>query len=709
MELTNLNKDRKLRRKPSIDLSTMVYGKLPPQAKDLEEAVLGAILLEKSAFDTVVEILKPECFYVEGNQRIFRAMQGLAQMSRPIDILTVVDELKTREELDIAGGAYYVTKLTNAVVSSANIEAHARIILQKFIQRELIRISGEIIGDAYEDSTDVFDLLDDAESKLFEITNNHLRKNFDSIDTVLVKTIQRIEDLRNKNEDFSGVPSGFPSLDRITYGWQSTDLIVLAARPSVGKTAFALNLARSAALHPTKSTPVAIFSLEMSASQLVQRILSAESEIWLEKIARGKLEEHEMKQLYAKGIQRLAQAPIFIDDTAALNIFELRAKCRRLKNKHHVGLIIIDYLQLMSGTGENRNSNREQEISRISRDLKGLAKELQVPIIALSQLSREVEKRKEGNKMPQLSDLRECVTGDTLVWLTDGSRRPIKDLVGQQVNLWTLDQDHQLTESISECIWRVGEKEIFELCLASGRTLKASAEHRILCFDGWNTFAKIKAGDRVAVSKENPASTQDLVEKNSGFANGLQKSAQVPWSSHLRASFSNTRQLTTFEYPMPEDDHQTLVQTAVFWDPVVAVLPCGKEQVYDLTVNDTHNWFANEGIVTHNSGAIEQDADLVMFLYRPEYYDITSNEFGENNKGETHVRIAKHRNGSLETIKLKALLHIQKFIEEDSSGYDKPGLPPGSWKPVQDPEGGGGAKLYIQAGSKMNDLPMDED
>ena len=511
MDLTNLNKERKLRRAPSVDMSTMVYGKVPPQAKDIEEAVLGAIMLEKSAFDTVVEILKPECFYVDAHQRIYRSMLSLAQKSQPIDILTVVEELKSREELEIVGGPYYVTKLTNVVVSAANIEAHARIIMQKFIQRELIRVSSEIIGDAYEDSTDVFDLLDDAESKLFEITNNHLRKNFDSIDTVLVKTIQRIEDMRNRNEDITGVPTGFPSLDMITYGWQPTDLIILAARPSVGKTAFALNLARSAALHPSKPTAVGFFSLEMSASQLVQRILSAESEIWLEKIARGKLEEHEMKQLYAKGIQRLAQAPIFIDDTAALNIFEFRAKCRRLKNKHNVGLIIIDYLQLMSGAGENRNSNREQEISRISRDLKGLAKELSVPIIALSQLSREVEKRKEGNKMPQLSDLRE-------------------------------------------------------------------------------------------------------------------------------------------------------------------------------------------------SGAIEQDADMVMFLYRPEYYDITSNEMGESNKGETHVRIAKHRNGSLETIKLRALLHIQKFIEETDGGFGGMGLPQGNWKPVP-VEDGAGPKLYIQAGSKMNDLP----
>ncbi len=514
--LTNLNKDRKTRRKSALDLSSMVYGKVPPQARDLEEAVLGAIMLEKSAFDTVIEILKPECFYVDAHQRIFRAMQSLAQKSMPIDLLTVVEELRTKEELELVGGPYYVTKLTNAVVSSANVETHSRIILQKFIQRDLIRISGEVISDAYEDSTDVFDLLDEAESKLFEITNNHLRKNFDSIDTVLVKTIQRIEDMRNRQEDITGVPSGFPSLDRITYGWQPTDLVILAARPSVGKTAFALNLARNAALHATKPTPIAFFSLEMSAGQLVQRILSAESEIWLEKIARGKMEEHEMQQLYRNGIQRLQNAPIFIDDTPALNIFELRAKCRRLKNKHNVSLIIIDYLQLMSGTGDKRSANREQEISTISRNLKGLAKELGIPIIALSQLSREVEKRKEGDKMPQLSDLRE-------------------------------------------------------------------------------------------------------------------------------------------------------------------------------------------------SGAIEQDADMVMFLYRPEYYNITANEYGESNKGETHVRIAKHRNGSLETIKLRALLHIQKFTEIESDDFGGMGAPQGNWKPVPGDGGDNNARLFIQKGSKMNDGQFDDE
>ena len=345
VKITNTNRKP---RKASIDMSSMLYGKVPPQAKELEEAVLGAIMLEKSAFDTVSEIIKPECFYVEAHQLIFKVMQQLQNDSVPIDILTVVEGLKSKNELDLVGGPYQITKLTNSVVSAANIDAHARIILQKFIQRELIRISGEIIGDAYEDSTDVFDLLDESETKMFNITNNYLKKNFEEIGQVLAKTINRIDELRTKTEDISGVPSGFPTLDRITYGWQPTDLIILAARPSVGKTAFALNLARNAALHPTKPIPVGFFSLEMSAPQLVQRILSAESEIKMEKISRGKLEDYEYQQLHAKGLKKLERAPLYIDDTAALNIFEFRAKARRLVNKHKVGIIIIDYLQLMS-------------------------------------------------------------------------------------------------------------------------------------------------------------------------------------------------------------------------------------------------------------------------------------------------------------------------------------------------------------------------
>jgi len=294
MEIINSTNRDKKRRKTSVELNTMVFGKLPPQARELEEAVLGAIMLEKAAFDNVIDTnLKPECFYVEAHQIIFSAMRDMQQSGTPIDILTVVEELKKQEKLDAVGGAYYITKLTNVVVSTAHIDAHARIILQKFIQRELIRISGEIIGDAYEDSTDVFDLLDDSETKMFNITNNYLKKNFEDIRDVLAKTINKIDYLRTREEDVSGVASGFSNLDRITYGWQPTDLIILAARPSVGKTAFALNLARNAALNPVKPVGVGFFSLEMSASQLVQRILSAESEIMLAKISRGHLEDYE--------------------------------------------------------------------------------------------------------------------------------------------------------------------------------------------------------------------------------------------------------------------------------------------------------------------------------------------------------------------------------------------------------------------------------
>lgn len=512
---SNVNKDKKatFRRKPSIDLSPMIFGKVPPQAKDLEEAVLGAVMLEKGAFDNVIEVIQSECFYVDAHQKIFKCFQDLAQKSLPIDMLTVVEELKSKGELEEVGGAYYVSKLTNVVTSTANIITHAQIILQKFIQRELIRISGEIIKDAYEDSTDVFDLLDDAEQKMFNITNNYLKKNYDEIGDALAKAITRIDKLRFQTDDISGVPSGFETLDKLTYGWQPSDLIILAARPAVGKTAFALNLIRNAALNSRKPTPVAFFSLEMSSAQLVQRILSAESEIALEKIARGKLEDHEYQQLNLRGVKRLETSPIYIDDTAALNIFEFRAKARRLVNKHGVGLIIIDYLQLMSGSGE-RNTNREQEISTISRNLKVLAKELMIPIIALSQLSRAVETRKES-KMPQLSDLRE-------------------------------------------------------------------------------------------------------------------------------------------------------------------------------------------------SGAIEQDADMVMFIYRPEYYDIGTNEQGESVAGETHIRIAKHRNGSLDTVKLRARLDIQKFeeLEDDNFGAGS------NWKPITPQDNGGGsgdgAHFFIQ-GSKMNDGGFDMD
>ncbi len=449
------------------DLSPLMYGKLPPQAPDLENAVLGAIMLEPQKLAEVLEIIQsPDCFYNDANQRIYASVRRLFDNGSRIDFMTVCEDLKKNNELEMVGGSYYVTSLTRDIVSSANIEEHARIVMQKYIMRELIRMSGDVIGDAYEDSTDVFDLLDKAETNLYEITDKHLRKNFSSINTLLAKTIHEIEEQATKKDEMTGTASGFTELDKITNGWQKTDLIILAARPAVGKTAFAMNLALNAALNEKTPTAVAFFSLEMSAGQIVKRMLSCVTEVALGKIIKGALADYEIQQLHTR-MSKLARASLFIDDQAALNIFELRAKARRLKQKHNIGMIIIDYLQLMQAGADKSVGSREQEISKISRDLKGLAKELDIPIIALSQLNRGVESRKES-KMPQLSDLRE-------------------------------------------------------------------------------------------------------------------------------------------------------------------------------------------------SGAIEQDADMVMFLYRPEYYGHDKNPDGESVQGETHINIAKHRNGKTDIVKVKAVLEYQKF------------------------------------------------
>ncbi len=381
-------------------------GKLPPQAIDLEEAVLGALMLEKDALSSVIDILKPEVFYVDKHQKIFHAIHQLFEKSSPVDILTVTAHLRQLGELEMIGGAYYITELTNRVASAANIEFHARIIIQKFIQRELIRISTEVIQSAYEDTTDVLDLLDKAEKNLFEIAQNNLRRDSRKMDDLMHETLKEIEALKDKKDGLTGVPSGFTDLDRMTSGWQKSDLVIIAARPAMGKTAFVLTCARNAAVEFDK--PVVVFSLEMSSVQLVNRLISGETEIEQEKIRKGTLEEWEWQQIHSK-IGRLEQAPLILDDTPALNIFEFRAKCRRLKSQHDIQLIIIDYLQLMHGKSADSKGggNREQEIGSISRALKSVAKELNVPVIALSQLSRAVESRPGGSKKPMLSDLRE--------------------------------------------------------------------------------------------------------------------------------------------------------------------------------------------------------------------------------------------------------------------------------------------------------------
>jgi replicative DNA helicase len=379
-------------------------GRIPPQAVEIEEAVLGALLLEKDAFIAVSELLKPECFYREAHQHIFQAISNLFFHEQPVDILTVTEELKKLDKMEEVGGAFYVSQLTSRVASAAHIEYHARIIWQKYLQREMIHISSDLQTRSYDESLDVNDLLDEAENSFYLLSQGTMKKEVTQIDPVIQESIERIKEAGKRTDGLSGVPSGFTGLDRMTSGWQSSDLVIIAARPAMGKTAFVLSMARNMAV--THQQPVAVFSLEMANVQLVNRLIISETEIPGEKIKNGNLSSQEWEQLDSK-IHSLMGAPIFVDDTPALSVFELRAKCRRLKKQHDIKIVIIDYLQLMSASGMNPGS-REQEVSMISRSLKGLAKELDVPILALSQLNRGVENRSglEG-KRPQLADLRE--------------------------------------------------------------------------------------------------------------------------------------------------------------------------------------------------------------------------------------------------------------------------------------------------------------
>lgn len=386
-------------RSTGVDLVNMVYGKVPPQATNLEMAVLGAIMMEKSALDRVVSILKPESFYNDRHTRVYEAMLQLNSKSQPIDILMVTEQLKTNENLELVGGEFYLTELTRTVVSGAHIEAHAIIIYKKFLAREIIRTSGDLISLAYDDTSDGLELLNHAETAFTDISASHVFGEMVGIDSVLVQAMQKIEEWRKLDSPITGVPSGFKKLDQATRGFQNGDLIIVAARPSVGKTALALSIIRSAA----EKVPVAVWSLEMKAVMLVLRMMSAESKELLHAIQTGRLSDEQMMNIYKKAVQKLSGLGIFFDDLAGLTIPKLRSKCRRMKRKGKLGMVVIDYLQLMGS--DEKKQNREQEVSNISRALKSLAQELDIPIIALSQLSREIEKR--SNRTPILADIRE--------------------------------------------------------------------------------------------------------------------------------------------------------------------------------------------------------------------------------------------------------------------------------------------------------------
>ncbi|GBF11532.1 replicative DNA helicase [Tepidibacillus infernus] len=381
-------------------MSELFLDRIPPQNVEAEQAVLGAILLEKEALITVMEILSPDDFYRSAHQKIYRSMIELSEMGEPVDLITLTADLQTKKLLEEVGGVSYLTDLANAVPTAANVEYYAKIVEEKAILRRLIRAATEIASTGYIGSDDIGEIIGDAEKRILEISQKRSKDGFIPIKDVLMETLDRIEFLHHHKGDITGIPSGFTDLDKMTSGFQKSDLIILAARPSVGKTAFALNVAQNVAARAKEV--VAIFSLEMSASQLVQRMISAEGNIDAHKLRTGMMEEHDWQKL-TMAMTTLSEAPIYIDDSPGVTVYDIRSRCRRLKVEKGLGLIVIDYLQLIHGRG--KSDNRQQEISEISRQLKGIARELNVPIIALSQLSRAVEQRQD--KRPMLSDIRE--------------------------------------------------------------------------------------------------------------------------------------------------------------------------------------------------------------------------------------------------------------------------------------------------------------
>ncbi|MBP6734929.1 MAG: replicative DNA helicase, partial [Chromatiaceae bacterium] len=487
---------------------------------------------------------------------------------------------------------------------------------ERSVLRQLISVGTGISDIAFNtEGREVAELLDEAERRVFEIAEQEQRGGggFQSLRGLLGRAVERIEILFQRNEPITGLPTGFADFDEMTSGLQPSDLIIVAGRPSMGKTSFAMNLAENVALEVKR--PVAIFSMEMPGDALAMRMMSSLGRIDQHRVRTGKLEEDEWPRL-TSAVNMLADAPVYIDDTPALSPTEVRARARRLKREHgDLALIVLDYLQLMQVPGNSEN--RATEISAISRSLKALAKELKVPVVALSQLNRSLEQR--PNKRPVMSDLRECVTGDTLVLLADGRRVPICDLAGQTPEVLSMDEEGRLIKATSDKIWRVGPKPVFEVRLASGRRLRGTANHRLYGAEGWRTIGELSAGDRLGTAR------------------------QVPEPSSAQAS------------------------SDIFWDRIVAIEEAGEEDVFDLTVPGPANWLA-DGIVSHNSGAIEQDADLIVFIYRDEVYHEDSKD-----KGVAEIIIGKQRNGPIGTTRLTFLGKYTKFENYISDVYGDEG------------------------------------
>jgi replicative DNA helicase len=480
--------------------------RLPPHSVEAEQSVLGGLMLDAAAWDQVADRVVAEDFYRNDHRLIFEAVAGLIERSQPCDAVTLSGHLESQGLLDQVGGLSYLGSLARDTPTAANIRAYADIVRERSVLRQLITAGNLIVGSALEpEGREAREIVDEAERAVFEIAERGSRGKvgFRPIKTILPDVVNRIDEMYHSDGKMTGIPTGFKQLDEMTSGLQPGDLIIIAGRPSMGKTTLAVNIAENAALGSGKAA--AVFSMEMSAESLTLRMISSLGRINQSNLRSGRLQEEDWPRIDS-AMTQLSSANIYVDETPALTPTEVRARARRLKRERGLDLIVVDYLQLMQVAGTKEN--RATEISEISRSLKALAKELKVPIIALSQLNRGVEQRE--NKKPVMSDLRECVTGETLVMLADGRRVPIRDLVGQTPEVWAMSEDQKIIRAQSDLVWSKGVRQVFRMSLASGRTLRATANHRVFTGEGWKTIGEIGPGSRVAVGRRFPSVTDPV-------------------------------------------------------------------------------------------------------------------------------------------------------------------------------------------------------
>ena len=660
----------------SIDLTSddarrrpAVAGRIPPHNLEAEESLLGAMMLTREALTAAVEArIEASDFYKPAHGVIFDAAYSLHSRGEPVDPVTVAEELRRAGRLEQVGGRAALLRIQAATPASANAVHYAQIVSELAVLRRLIAAAGEIQQMAYEGDDDVDETVDRAETMIFEVAERRVADSLVQLYPVLEQTMDQLAHLYERDTTIVGVPTGYHDLDDLLLGLQPSTLNIVAARPGQGKTSFALGAALHCALVARK--PVLFFSMEMGHLELTKRLLAAEALIDSRKLSTGRLGEHEWPKLN-QAVGRLAEAAFFIDDNPHCTVMEMRAKARRTKARYgDLGLIVVDYLQLMASS--RRVESRQVEVSELSRGLKILARELECPVVCLSQLNRQLEYRQD--KRPMLADLREsgCLTADTLVTLADGSTETMGALYrsgARDVEVLTLDEHLRLVPGVMTHVFASGVKETFELRLASGRSVHASANHPFLTIDGWVQVAGLAPGARIASARRGdlvdpgrdtiPPAVWDYIERKGLLVSGMRAHElieRLAADEGVHRAYGrgvSRRMMQRIAEELPDPFLADLASSDVLWDEVVSVEPRGEQPVFDATVRGTHNFVAN-GIVAHNS--IEQDADVVLFIYRDDYYYPDSEQ-----RGMAEIIVAKHRNGPVGSTRLAFLEQYTKF------------------------------------------------